>query len=131
VARRQSRYIPLDAKKTLRRLMRDTWPDATQFKKVIGGLIERVTAAAGQPPRVYAFGEMIALLCAEGRLDAAVRFEELWNELAQTTPFSLCCAYPMTGFSEGSAAPFMRICAQHSHVFPAAVADPATGHPTA
>lgn len=120
VARRQGRYIAPDATRTLRKVMPHRSPDEDQFKTVIGGLIDRVAApATGRPPRIYAFCEMVAVLCTQGRSDAAISFEELWNNLAQSRAFSLCCAYPMNGFSAGHAAPFMRICAQHSHVFPA------------
>ena len=44
--------------------------------------------------RLRAFGEMVALLAADGMADAAVRLEELWNRLAATHHFSLLCAYP-------------------------------------
>src|SRR2546427_6106022 len=121
VARRQGRYVALDAASTLRKFMPHRWPDEDQFKSFIEGLIDRVAApATGRPQRIYAFCEMVAVLCAQGRSDAAIRLEELWNDLAQSRSFSLCCGYPMNLFSAGHAAPFMRICAQHSHVFPAA-----------
>lgn len=120
IARGQGRYITFDARVTLKKLMRSSWLDEDQVRKVFGGLLERVaTAADGRPQRIYIFGEMVALLCAEARPDAAIRLEELWNEMLEAQPFSVCCAYPMNGFTEGYAAPFMRICAQHSHVFPA------------
>ena len=63
---------------------------------------------------------MVALLWAEGRIDAALQLEEMWNRLAEIYSFSLCCAYPMSGFlGNPHAAPFLKICAQHTHVFPA------------
>jgi hypothetical protein len=120
VARRQGRYIAPEATSTLRKFMSHGWPDEDRFKNFIGGLIDRIAGpATGQPRRIYAFCELVAVLCAQGRADAAIRIEELWNDLARSRSFSLLCAYPMRGFTAGHAAPFVRICAQHSHVFPA------------
>ena len=79
--------------------MLDGWPDPARFAEVVGGLIERVRAASGSEARgVAAFGEMVALLWMEGKADAAIRIEELWNDLARTHAFSLRCAYPMSSF---------------------------------
>ena len=41
----------------------------------------------------------MALLWAEGKSEAAIELEKLWNELAKTYSFSLHCAYPIQGFS--------------------------------
>ena len=63
---------------------------------------------------------MVALLRADGRGEAALRLEELWDALAHTLPLSILCAYPMTSFSaERDVTPLLEICAQHSHVTPA------------
>lgn len=114
------RYIVLDAAETLTTFMVDGWPDAKQFANVIGEVILRATAAAeGSRPRVAAFGEMVALLWAEGKSEAAIRLEELWNDLAHTHSFYLQCAYPMKGFDrEEHSEPFLKICAEHSGVIP-------------
>jgi len=66
-----------------------------------------------------AFGEMVSLLWAEGKSDAAIHLEQLWNELAKLRSFSLRCAYPITGFRRGEhSEPFLKICAQHSNIIP-------------
>jgi hypothetical protein len=121
IARREGRYVALDAEATLTKFMSDGWPDRERFLDVVAPMIERATAAGGgSRTRVAVFGEMVALLMAQGNPAAALRLEELWNSLALTHAFSLCCAYPMKGFtSQQDAAAFMKICAQHSHVFPA------------
>jgi hypothetical protein len=117
---KQDRYVPLDAAATLARFMRRGRPDADLFADVIGPVVEAANEAACGRGRVAAFGEMVALLWADGKIDAALELEELWNKLAETHAFSLCCAYPMSGFlGNPHAAPFLKICAQHSHVFPA------------
>ena len=62
---------------------------------------------------------MVALLWAEGKPEAAIRLEELWNDLARTYSFSLRCAYPITNFNrDEDGEPFLRICAAHSAVIP-------------
>ena len=83
----------------------------------MGGVISSVTD--GRAP-VRAFGEMVALLWAEGNYAGAIRLEELWNELQKSHSFSLFCAYPMHSFGgEVYEAEFTEICKQHARVIPA------------
>ena len=119
-AAREGRYIALNAAETLAKFMRDGQPDGDLFQAVIGPVLTRAGAAAVSPePRIVAFGEMVALLWAEGNIDAAIRLEQLWNDLARQHTFSLHCAYPLTGFrDETHAAPFLKICSEHSAVVP-------------
>ena len=121
IAIAQGRYVALDAAETLRKFMIAGQPDSERFSAVIGEVIERARKAVGrEDARVAIFGEMVALLWAEGKRDAAIRVEQLWNSLADTHAFSLRCAYPMIGFSgRDSSEPFLKICAQHSRVLPA------------
>jgi hypothetical protein len=117
----QKRYVPFDAAETLAQFMRGDRPDPVLFNDMMGPVIEDARdAARGGRGRIAAFGEMVALLWAQGKIDAALELEELWNRLADVYSFSLCCAYPMSGFrGNPHAAPFLKICAQHTHVFPA------------
>ena len=111
------RYHALDAQETLSRLMVDGTPDPRRFADTIGPVIR--TARSGDR-RVLAFGEMVALLWAEGNRDAAIRLEELWNDLARKETFALLCAYPISHFDDaGYAEPFAEINAAHSWVTPA------------
>jgi hypothetical protein len=121
IARSQGRYVSLDAAQTLAKFVRDGRPDPERFMQLIGGVFDSAArAATAGRHRVVAFGEMVALLWAQAKVDAALQVEELWNRLAERHTFSLCCAYPMNGFvGNPHAAPFLKICAQHSHVFPA------------
>ena len=75
------RYIPLDAAATLARFMRGAGSRIRRCSTQIAWpAIEdaRAAASAGRG-RVVAFGEMVALLWAEGRIDAALQLEEMWN----------------------------------------------------
>ncbi|HXM97430.1 MAG TPA: PAS domain S-box protein [Candidatus Dormibacteraeota bacterium] len=115
-ARTNNRYVELDAAETLAKITAGGMPDAARFSKIIGGIIRKSNAAAkGKPPVV--FGEMVSLLWAAGKTDAAVRLEQLWNDLAKKQSFTLRCAYPIADFQgKNSAEPLMRICSEHSTV---------------
>jgi signal transduction histidine kinase len=116
----QGRYVALDAAETLSKFTRDGRPDRAVFSDVIGGVLASATSAAGgERRRVAVFGEMVALLWAEGKADVALQLEELWNELAQAHSFDLLCAYPMSFFTQSvDGAPLGRICETHSRVIP-------------
>ena len=127
VARDDGRYLALEAQPTLDALLRGGKIDEAKAEETFGGVLRRALAtpaADGGAARVTAFGEVVALLSAGGRLDEALRLEETWNTLTARYPLTLCCAYPMSGFTQRQAAHFVRICAQHSHVFHAAAPHP-------
>jgi hypothetical protein len=115
-ARTAGRYIDLDAEETLSLFMLDGAPDPVRFETTLGELIARA-ASGGRTVRVY--GEMVAVLWAEGNVPAAIALEDLWNNLGLSQPFSLFCAYPLTAF-EGPRVPgaFRTVCEQHSPVIP-------------
>jgi PAS domain S-box-containing protein len=117
---RSNRYISLDAEETLATFMVDGWPDEELFCRVIEPALVRARAGVrrtGAP--IVAFGEMVALLWAKGKCEAAIRLEQLWNKLAARHSFLLRCAYPMGRFGqEAHDGPFRQICAEHSHVIP-------------
>lgn len=121
LAAKQGRFISLDAAEVLAQFTLDGWPDGARFADLLGGIIGGAAAAVNsEHQRVAAFGEMVALLWAEGKREAAIRLEQLWNDLAQTHGFSLRCAYPMSFFSQaGDGVPLGKICAEHARVIPA------------
>ncbi|HEY6905398.1 MAG TPA: PAS domain S-box protein [Candidatus Acidoferrales bacterium] len=115
------RYIPLDANATLSSFMIDGMPDPALFEEIIGGRVLRARKEAGDESlRVVAFGEMVALLLANGQPEAALALERLWTRLSKTLSFSLRCAYPMDQFSDHARKElFMKICDEHAAVIPA------------
>jgi signal transduction histidine kinase len=118
---KQGRYVALDAAEVLAQFMRNGHPDAALFAAALGPVITRATAVAeSAQPRVAAFGEMVALLWAEGQAEAALELEQLWNDLAQTHAFALLCGYPMSFFKQvADDGQLEQICSVHSHVIPA------------
>lgn len=110
------RYIFLDARATLDQFMDSGMPHSERFREVIGAILDR--AADGRRP-VSVFGEMVALLAADDNHAAAVRLEQLWNDLAATRRFTLLCGYPAAVFSDESlTAAFAAVCDQHGRVIP-------------
>ena len=111
-------YIALEAEEALSRVLVDGWPDERRFREFIGGAIAK-GALAGNG-RVRAFGEMVALLWQAGKRDAAIRMEDLWNQLAKRHRFSLFCAYPMSAFANAEDGKrLLAVCNAHTHVHPA------------
>ncbi len=116
----QGRFVSLDAAQVLATFMSDAWPNQELFNDVVGKIVAKaLVCSRATQPRVAIFGEMVALLWAEGKADAAIRLEQLWNELAHTKSFSLFCAYPMSSFDrEEDAGLLLKICNEHSAVIP-------------
>jgi PAS domain-containing protein len=116
-AHADGRYVTLDAAETLARIMTDGTPAPERFEEIIGAVVRRA-GEGGRPVR--AFGEMVALLAAEGNHAAAVRLEALWNDLRRVHTFSLLCAYPVDVLGGAAVeALFGDVCAEHTLVMPA------------
>ena len=115
----QGTYISLDAADTLSTIMVNSLPDPILFFRGIGGLIEAAAKAAkSKQPQVVMFGEAVALLHAEGKVDAAIRFEQLGNDLTKTHDIEILCAYPLSSFrDEEDEHVFRSICAEHSAIY--------------
>ena len=120
LAAASKRYLALDAETMLDRFMVNGWPDERRFYDVIEPVLLAARSGKGSKPApIVAFGEMVALLWADGQCEAAIRLEQIWNRLARRYSFSLRCAYPMECFGEAAHDGFFnRICAEHSHVEP-------------
>lgn len=113
LAATQNRYISLDAEETLSKFVIQGWPDDALFSRLVTALISRAREN-GRPVRV--FGEMVALLWAQGHNGATVRLEHLWHQFCKAQGFSLFCAYPRSGFTEDANDSMRIICAAHSKV---------------
>ena len=117
---REGRLILLDAGDTLGQIMVGDLPDPVPFTKLMGELIVRArNAAEDEDADLAIFGELVALLWADGKADAAIQLEQFSNGLAHHHQFSLRCGYPISGFFRAEhSAPFLKICAEHSLVIP-------------
>jgi hypothetical protein len=117
-----TRLQAFDAISALSGFYRDGVIDRDAFDGTIGALV-RATAAKGT---VRAFGEMVALLWADGAVSQAIELEALWCDLRGVERFSLLCAYPSgVVLDEELHEPVNEVCELHSEV---RIGDP--GEPT-
>ena len=114
---KRGQYVCLDAAETLAKFMAGGMPDPQRFNQVVGEIIAKITKNYGH---LRAFDEMVAILWEAGNRQAAIRLEELWNELGKTHSFSLYCAYPLKTFADvNDREDFSSVCSCHSAVIPA------------
>ncbi len=118
-ATQQGTYIQLDVNKALSTFMVHDMPDSTRFFPVVGGLIEAAAKAARQQHHgVVACGECSPVLWAEGKADAAIRVEQLWDQVGKTFGVDILCGYALSSFhGMEDEHVFQSICAEHSAVY--------------
>lgn len=110
--------IWLDARETLSAFMEGGRPNAELFDATVGNVFEKALTNRRYAV-VRAYGEMVDLLWREGKSDAALEVETLWNKLASKYAFSLLCAYAKESFVAHSRPDGIeRICGHHSRVLP-------------
>jgi hypothetical protein len=107
------RYQALDAAELLSRFMTGGAPDPIRFREVAADVLGQASQCDRQ---VRVYGEMVALLWAEGDVASTIALEDIWNELVDEQGFALFCAYPISGFDVRSRSAFHRISGQHSTV---------------
>jgi excisionase family DNA binding protein len=116
-ARAKGQFVALDAAETLARFMVNGMPDGQLFMHVVGRVVKQ---ALNGRKGLRAFGEMVAILWQEGKRSAAIRLEELWNDLSKVHAFALFCAYPMSAFAgDNQGDPLKDVCTCHTRVIPA------------
>jgi len=108
----------LDARDTLSAFMVDDVPHADRFKVTLTDVLGPIMGSHDHIGlRMY--GEMVDLLWKDGNTEGAIRLEELWNELGESYPFSLLCAYAMGNFYKSADIErFQQVCRHHTHVIP-------------
>jgi len=115
---RNGRILALDAHSTLSRFMVSGMPDEGLFNRHVGSIIEE-RVRSHQRVKVHAYGEMVDVLWRSGNSAAAIRLEELWNDLAHKYAFNLLCAYSLGHFYlESDGQKLHDVCEQHGHIVP-------------
>ena len=114
----EGRYVALDSADTISKFMVNDMPDPVRFLKVVGDLISAASKRAkAMHLRVAACGECAPILWVEGKADAAIRVEELTNEIARTYDVDILCGYLLERLRcEEDIYTFRRICQEHSAV---------------
>jgi MEDS: MEthanogen/methylotroph, DcmR Sensory domain len=115
---RSGQYVAVEAGEALSRFMVHSWPYPIKFDETIGELLSN-TERNSAHGFVFAFGEMVALLCAANNPQAAIRLEQLWNGLAERRRFSLYCAYSLSSLGHNlNADALLQICSEHALTIP-------------
>jgi MEDS: MEthanogen/methylotroph, DcmR Sensory domain len=117
-AQRTGQLVVLDAHKTLDRFMVGDLPDTEAFEESVGRLIAGLVNGHSERTLIRAYGEMVDVLWKQGRIEATIRLEMLWNKLAGQYGIALLCGYAVGNFAQTPAA-FEEVCRQHTHVVPA------------
>jgi hypothetical protein len=113
-AKRLGDLVMLDAEETLTTFMVDHSPVGSLFRRSMGDVIDLTLRGRERTP-IRAYGEMVDVLWKQGRTEAAVRLEVLWNNLAETHVFSLLCGYSIGNFYK-QIDRYQEVCNLHSHV---------------
>ncbi len=114
----QGRYVSVDVVETLSTFMVNDQPDPVRCLKAAGNLIATAAkASSGERPRVAACGECAPTLWEQGKADAAIEVEHLWDEIAKSYNVDVLCGYVLSSFQrEQESHIYERICAEHSAV---------------
>jgi hypothetical protein len=112
------RYVAVDALGTLSVFMVNDMPEPARFFRIASGLIEEsIKTAKTAHPRLAVFGEWVSVLCNKGNAGAAIRLEQLWNQLTAHYDLDLLCGYEMGSMNpQQHADDFNNICAEHTGI---------------
>ena len=105
------RLIQVNVEELLSKFMVDDQVDEKLFEQAINPVFEK---CRNTKRVVRACGEVAPTLAGRGNWVAALRVEQLWEELHHKEKFSLFCAYSKNVFNKGIQAKLNHICAQHS-----------------
>jgi DcmR-like sensory protein len=114
-AERLGELVILDASEILDQCLIGELPDPRQFERHVGHVLERMRLGRADAV-IRAYGEMVDVLWKQGRPEAAIRLEILWNKLAARFGFALLCGYSMGNFLKAADGLQQDIRAQHTHV---------------
>ena len=119
-AARKGRYVTMEALQGFARLTVNGEVNRARFDEFIREVFMPLEAAAeSEPKAVAACGEVVSLLWAEGKPEAAIELEHFWNELAERVCCRLRCFYPIASFPDpGQNELFLKLCAEHAAVIP-------------
>jgi len=95
---RERRCLWLDVPAVLSSFMAGGRIDEARFWNGVGALIlEAARGSRPDPPRVSACGDCASTLLQEGLVDAAIRLEQLWDDVARTYNVDIFCPYSSHG----------------------------------
>ena len=115
---KQRRCVVLDIREVLSNLLVNGTLDPSRFFNFANRLLKEAGKKGNsQNPRIAVYGELVSLLCEEGKPEAAIALERLWNTMAMTHDFDILCGYSQEDFQgEGRELNYLAVCAEHSAV---------------
>ena len=120
----EGRHILLvNAHRVLEKLVPGAEIKCRDFEKVMSEILSQLPRTMTNDhhiqPSVYAYGELVDILCERGQHLIAFELEEIWNSFLATRKISLLCGYRMDSFRDQLLAPvFQQICHTHTVVSP-------------
>jgi signal transduction histidine kinase len=106
----------VDASEALARFMGAAGPDRGRLRDAVDDLFGSVQVPS---EKLHVYGEAVDVLVRDGRADAALRLEELWQEVVEGTRCKLLCGYAMQSFvQQGKDDRIREVCASHASVHP-------------
>jgi DNA-binding NarL/FixJ family response regulator len=116
-ATQEGNYLQLDAADTLAAFMVNDMLDPLQCERVVSNLIKGTKPREKDHSRVAICGECAPTLLTQGKAEAAVRLEYLWDDITKTSHADTLCGYLWSAFPEKEhSSVFRRICTVHSAV---------------
>jgi hypothetical protein len=110
----QNTYIPLDVNEVLSMLTIDDRPDADRISMAVDDIVKgAATGPSGERRRVVVCGEGAPTLLAQGKVEAAIQLEHLWDEVVKIHGVDTLCPYLIP---EGQEDVIKRLCAEHTAV---------------
>ena len=107
-------YVPADVADVLSAVMVNGLPDAALLLEKFDSL---AGVSDGDRRRIAVCGECAPYLLAEGNVDAAIRVEQLCNELGAIRDVDILCAFSIGNFrNDEYSYIFQNLCAEHSAV---------------
>ena len=109
-------YISFDVNDALSEIMVNDWPDATRLAQWADNVIRAArTASTGQSRRISICGECAPILLGQGKADAAIQLERLWDIVAEIHEVDILCGYSCVPLRRAENSPiFESIRAAHS-----------------
>ncbi|WP_141734861.1 ATP-binding protein [Oligoflexus tunisiensis] len=86
----EQRLLFIDAHRALQRIMVDGRPSKKAFMEIVDESLHHMQRF----PNIKVYGELIHLLCADGKVGEAIELEKHWTEILHSTPrLRLMCGY--------------------------------------
>jgi len=115
----ESRLACCEVADALLKIMINGQPDPVHLSNFVSDLAKHLNKDAyGERQRLVACGECAPTLLAQGKTEAAIRLEHLWDDVAKTYKLDVLCGY-CGRYSSNLKRDFVfeRVCAEHSAVY--------------